>query len=95
MVDTRSHPRFRVAKSAEIERGGDKTPCTVRNISITGAALMLEDLASRVPAQFNLLITDDQLTLPCNVVWRRGFWIGVRFDDLEATMSPESTRSID
>ena len=82
MVGTRSHPRFRVAKSAEIEHGGDKIPCSVRNISITGAALMLEDLASRVPAHFNLLITEDQLTLPCSVAWRRGFWIGVQFEDL-------------
>jgi hypothetical protein len=82
MVGTRSHPRFRVAKSAEIEHGGDKIPCSVRNISITGAALMLEELASRIPAHFNLLITEDQLNLPCSVVWRRGFWIGVQFEDL-------------
>jgi len=82
MVGTRAHPRFRVAKSAEIERGGDKIPCIVRNISISGAALILENLASRVPAHFNLLITDDQLTLQCSIVWRRGFWLGVQFDDL-------------
>jgi hypothetical protein len=43
---------------------------------------MLEDLASRVPAHFNLLIPEDGLTLPCSIVWRRGFWIGVQFDDL-------------
>ncbi|MFO1110429.1 MAG: PilZ domain-containing protein [Bradyrhizobium sp.] len=82
MVGTRSHPRFRVTKSAEIEHGGDKILCSVRNISITGAALMLEDLSLRVPTHFNLLITEDQLTLPCSVVWRRGFWMGVRFRDL-------------
>ncbi len=82
MVGTRSHRRFRIAKSAEIENGGDKIPCSVRNISNSGAALMLEDLASRVPAHFNLLIPEDGLTLPCSIVWRRGFWIGVQFDDL-------------
>jgi hypothetical protein len=43
---------------------------------------MLEDLASRVPTHFNLLIPEDGLTLPCSIVWRRGFWIGVQFDDL-------------
>ena len=82
MFGTRSHPRFRVAKSAEIEHGGDKIPCSVRNISISGAALILEDLAARVPTQFNLLVTEDQLTLPCTIVWGRGFWMGVRFRDL-------------
>ena len=82
MAGTRAHPRFRLAKSAEIDHGGDKIPCTVRNISISGAALMLEDLASRVPTHFNLLITEDQLTLPCSIVWRRGFWIGARFRDV-------------
>jgi hypothetical protein len=82
MVGTRAHPRFRVAKSAEIEHGGDKIACTVRNISISGAALMLSDLSIRIPNQFNLLITEDQLIVPCSIAWRRGFWIGVRFQDL-------------
>ena len=83
MVGTRGHPRFRIAKSAEIEHGGDKIPCSVRNISISGAALVLENLAARVPTHFNLLITEDRLTLSCSVVWRRGFWMGVRFEDLD------------
>jgi len=51
-------------------------------MSISGAALVLEDLAARVPTHFNLLIKEDQLNLPCSVVWRRGFWMGVRFDEL-------------
>ena len=80
MVGTRAHPRFRVAKSAEIEHGGDKIPCTVRNISINGAALTLPDLSIRVPTQFNLQITEDELAIPCSIVWRRGFWIGVQFE---------------
>lgn len=82
MVGTRGHPRFRVSKSAEIEHGGDKIPCSVRNISISGAALLLEDLAVKAPTHFNLLISEDQLVLPCTSVWRRGFWMGVRFRDL-------------
>ena len=82
MAGTRAHPRFRVSKSAEIEHGGDKVLCTVRNISISGAALVLEDPGLRVPEQFNLQLTEDRLTLPCSIVWRRGFWVGVRFLDL-------------
>jgi hypothetical protein len=80
MVGTRAHPRFRVAKSADIEHGGDKIPCTVRNMSITGAALTLSDLSIRIPKQFNLQITEDKLAIPCSIVWRRGFWIGVQFE---------------
>ena len=50
--------------------------------SICGAALVLEDPGLRVPDQFNLQLTEDRLTLPCSIVWRRGFWVGVRFLDL-------------
>ena len=39
MVETRIAPRLRVAKPAVIEYGGDKIPCTIRDISTTGAAL--------------------------------------------------------
>lgn len=80
MVGTRAHPRFRVIKSAEIEYGGDKIPCTVRDLSKSGAALTLEDITARIPRKFNLQITEDQLTLPCSVVWRRGFRLGVQFE---------------
>lgn len=81
MVGTRTHPRFRLTKPARIEHGGDRIPCTVRNISMTGAALTLSDFGLRVPDQFNLELTEDNVAIPCNVVWRRGFWLGVHFDD--------------
>jgi len=80
MVGTRANPRFRVTKAAEIEYGGDKIPCTVRNISITGAALTLSNLSNRVPTRFNLKIPEDRLNMPCSIVWRRGFQIGVQFE---------------
>ena len=38
MVETRIAPRYRVVKPAQIEYGGDEIPCTVRDLSITGAA---------------------------------------------------------
>lgn len=80
MVGTRAHPRFRVIKSAEIEYGGDRIPCTVRDMSISGAALTLEEISARIPTKFNLQIAEDRLTLPCSVVWRRGFRVGVQFE---------------
>jgi len=80
MLETRIAPRYRVSKPAQIEYGGDKTLCTVRDISTTGAALELSDLTAAVPAAFTLIIPEDKLKLPCHVVWRRGFRIGVAFD---------------
>ena len=79
MVNSRANGRVRVIKSAEIEYGGDKILCTVRDLSITGAALELSDLGTRIPATFNLQIPEDRLVLPCSVVWRRGFRMGVQF----------------
>jgi hypothetical protein len=80
MVETRIAPRFRVSKPAQIEYGGDKTPCTIRDLSVTGAALELSDRSAAVPAAFTLIVPDDKLKLPCRVVWRTAFRMGVTFD---------------
>lgn len=81
MVETRVAPRYRVAKQAQIDYGGDKTPCTIRDISITGAALELSELSTTVPAAFTLIVPEDKLKLPCRVVWRTAFKMGVTFED--------------
>jgi PilZ domain len=80
MVETRIAPRHRVSKSAQIDFGGDKTPCTIRNLSITGAAIELSDLSATIPAAFTLIVPEDKLKLPCRVVWRRGYKMGVAFE---------------
>ena len=79
MVETRIAPRYRVAKPAKIDYGGDKINCVIRDLSATGAALEISD-SVRVPANFTLVIPEDRLRLPCHVVWRREFRIGVAFD---------------
>jgi len=79
MVETRIAPRVRVMKAARIEYGGDKYACTVRDISTTGAALHFPG-AIRVPDQFTLVLPDDGLKLPCHVVWRREYRVGIVFD---------------
>ena len=83
MVETRIAPRYRVSKPAQIEYGGDKTPCTIRDLSVTGAALELSDLSATIPPAFTLIVPEDKLKLPCRVVWRRGFKVGVTFEDPE------------
>ncbi|WP_244524956.1 PilZ domain-containing protein [Bradyrhizobium ottawaense] len=67
-------------KAAKIEYGGIKTPCMIRDLSVTGAALEISELSGKIPATFNLLLPDDGLKLPCQVVWRSKFKIGVAFD---------------
>ena len=79
MVETRIAPRVRVMKAARIEDGGDKYACTVRDISTTGAALHFSDLI-RIPDEFTLVLPDDRLKLPCHVVWRTEYRVGVAFD---------------
>jgi PilZ domain len=79
MTETRIAPRHRVMKPAKIEYGGDKIACTVRDISETGAALEVTDQFG-IPAKFNLIMPEDGLKLPCHVVWRRDYRIGVAFD---------------
>lgn len=79
-VETRAAPRYRVKKPAKIEYGGDKIPCIIRDLSTTGAALELTELNAKVPAAFTLIVPEDGLKLPCHVVWRAGFRMGVAFD---------------
>ncbi|WP_426611413.1 PilZ domain-containing protein [Bradyrhizobium sp. McL0616] len=80
MVETRIAPRYRVSKPALIEYGRNKTSCIIRNLSVTGAALQLSDGSATIPAAFTLIVPEDNLKLPCRVVWRSAFKIGVAFD---------------
>jgi hypothetical protein len=79
MVETRIAPRYRVAKPAKIDHGGDKINCIIRDISATGAAIEMSDLV-RVPAEFILIVPEDRLKLRCRLVWRKGYRIGVAFE---------------
>lgn len=79
MVETRAAPRYRINKPAEIEHDGDKITCKLRDISTTGAALEVDDAAT-IPENFILVLPEDGLKLPCHVVRRTGFRIGVAFD---------------
>jgi PilZ domain-containing protein len=79
MVETRIATRHRVHKGAKIEFGGVTVDCTVRNLSTTGALLELSS-AVRIPAEFTLVVPSDALRLPCAVVWRTEYRMGVHFD---------------
>ena len=79
MVETRIAPRYRVMKPAQIEYGGDEIPCTVSDLSITGAALEVSNPSS-VPATFTLIVPEDGLRLACRVIRRTDVRIGVAFE---------------
>jgi hypothetical protein len=55
---------------------GASVDCTVRNFSSAGAALWLKN-AGNLPVKFELHF--DNATWICIAVWRRPYWIGVRF----------------
>ena len=79
MVETRIAPRHRVVKVAKIKFGAATIDCTVRDLSLTGAAIAVPSQAE-IPERFTLVMPDDGLHLRCHVVWRKEYRIGVAFD---------------
>jgi hypothetical protein len=79
MIEKRRTPRFRVLKGGTIAFDGNGLACTVRNLSVGGAAI---DVASPVsiPPSFMLVIEADQFIRRCHPVWSKGKRIGVAFD---------------
>jgi PilZ domain len=79
MVETRRAQRHRVLKAGTIDFGGGAIDCTLRNLSATGAALEISSQIG-IPEKFTLVVAGDGLRLPCHVIWRKGYRIGVTFD---------------
>ena len=86
MVETRRAPRFKVSKPARVGGSKDAAHCVIRDLSITGAALEIDSQAD-VPDQFILVVPEDGLSLPCSVAWRRGYRVGVAFEDAQPDTS--------
>jgi hypothetical protein len=77
--EKRIAPRRRVLKAGSINFDGEAIPCTVRNLSTTGAALDVEPLLC-IPDRFNLFVESEKLNQPCHVAWREERRVGVVFD---------------
>lgn len=75
----RTQLRHRVLKAGMIvfNRAGG-IECTVRNLSETGACLIVESPVG-IPPSFELVIERDHLARQCEVVWRTEHRIGVKF----------------
>jgi hypothetical protein len=79
MVETRHYARHRVLKVGTIDSTGGAIDCTVRNLSLTGAAIEIANQQA-IPDKFTLVVPRDNLRLPCHVVWRKAYRIGVQFE---------------
>ena len=79
MDERRASPRHRVLKAATIEFGEETLPCTVRNLSATGAGV---DINSPLwfPERFVLAVPSEGWRRPCRLVWRNERRIGVAFE---------------
>lgn len=76
--ERRQHRRFTTLKSGLIVNEDDRRACVVLNISYGGAALHLLDRNVHFPPRFRLDLRSG-LALQCEVCWRHGDKLGVRF----------------
>jgi hypothetical protein len=79
MIETRIASRHRVSKAARIEFGTSAIDCMVRDLSVTGAAIEVSSQTG-IPEKFTLVVPGDGLRLPCTVIRRAAYRIGVTFD---------------
>lgn len=79
-LDERSNGRRRVLKAGLIAFSGRQVTlrCGIRDVSDQGARLSVEG-SIPAPDTFELTSEIDGMEASCEVVWRRGMEIGVRF----------------
>jgi hypothetical protein len=68
-------------------------PCTVRNVSDTGALIRMPGTLSP-PDTFDLIIELDGLEASCTVMWRKGEDVGVRFDEPPRRIAPKRSQVV-
>jgi hypothetical protein len=93
--DNRRAPRRRVLKSAIVafNQRHSTLSCAVRDLSDAGALLRLSE-AAHVPQKFELIVELDGLEADCEVVWRRGRDLGVRFSAPPRKTEPKRTQTV-
>jgi hypothetical protein len=78
MEEKRKHPRTEISEPAYVSSGGSVMSCTVRNISIEGAAIDVENPAF-VPPRFRLVMAKDSSVRECMIAWIQKNRIGLSF----------------
>ena len=80
MEEKRKHPRTEINEPAYVSSGGSVMGCVVRNISIEGATIHVENPAF-VPPRFRLVMANDSSVRECRVAWIQNNRIGLTFVD--------------
>jgi hypothetical protein len=78
MDEKRKHPRTEINEPAYVSSGGSVMSCVVRNISVEGAAIDVENPAF-VPSHFRLVMAKDSSVRECSIAWIQKNRIGVSF----------------
>lgn len=79
-MDSRRDQRKQMAKSGKIvfDWGRSTIDCTIIDLSAGGAALTVKSTAG-IPAEFNLILTQDNVVKSCRVVWKKETQVGLVF----------------
>jgi hypothetical protein len=80
MEEKRKHARTEINEPAYVSLGGSVMSCMVRNISVEGAAIDVENPAF-VPQRFRLVLASDSSVRECRVAWIQKNRIGLTFVD--------------
>ena len=79
MEEKRRHPRTETEEPAFVSSGGSVMRCVVRNISLEGAAIDVENPAF-VPQRFRLVMANDSsIVHDCRIAWIQKNRIGLTF----------------
>ena len=78
MEEKRKHPRTEINEPAYVSSGGFVMSCMVRNISVEGAAIDVENPAF-VPPRFRLVMAKDSSVRECRITWIQKNRIGLTF----------------
>jgi hypothetical protein len=78
MEEKRKHPRTEINEPAYVSSGGSVMSCMVRNISVEGAAIDVENPAF-VPPHIRLVMANDSTVHECRIAWIQKNRIGVTF----------------
>ena len=76
MEQRRGAQRLRMLKSGKIFLGSRGVPCTIRNLSDTGACLQVQTTYG-IPSKFELAMGDGQRQ-SCKIIWLDGTKLGVQ-----------------
>ena len=88
MEEKRKHPRTEINEPAYVSSGGSVMRCTVRNISLEGAAIDVDNPAF-VPQQFRLVMQNGSIVRECRIAWIQQKRIGVTFAAAEPHRTAE------